>query len=101
MNGSQFWVVVGPVKKNWRHAVNQGWRPEACVVTSSVEEFRMLDPTEMRSVSLVDMGALSPEQVHAFADEMWILRTVWPEIRIISTVDVAAQVDAGRLPVFA
>ena len=89
-------VVVGPMGEAQDYIRRAGW--DQAQVATSAQLMRDLNPLRLATIHLVDVVDLGLDAVHAIAVELFILRTVWPHIRITGEVDVAAAVDAGHLP---
>lgn len=85
-----FWVVIGPRHRD-THSIS------AAVVVSSVEELRALDPAQIGGIACAeDIALLGDDELVRLAAEVFILRTVWPEIRF-RTGTTAAQIEASRV----
>lgn len=61
-------------------------RPDATLV-STAAELRAIDPLDIAGIRLVDLADLDPPVVDAIELELYILRTVWPDIAIIDDAD--------------
>ncbi len=94
-------LIVGPSPSAHLYGLARGWRPDRVDFVETADELRYIfEPTRHESVILVDTGLLSARERAAVAEEIRIIRLVWPEVQI-SDPDVVAQIDAdpGRVPV--
>lgn len=92
------WLIVGPPESTEHWAWLHGVRLDRVFHAASADEMRLFDPTTLARVVLVDIARLAQAVIDAIAEEIRIIRIVWPEIRI-EHPDVVAQIDAGLVPV--
>lgn len=95
------WLIVGPLESAKLYVTGCGWRLNRVDFAETADDLRYLfDPMTHEGVVVVDIARLLAREIRRIGEELRIIRTVWPEIRIAHP-DVVAQIDAdpGRVPV--
>jgi hypothetical protein len=94
------WLIVGPMESAQQYAADRGWRSNRVDYAETADDLRYaFDPTRHEGVVLVEVARLLAREVAKIGDELRIIRTVWPEVRIADHVVAQIDNDPGRVPV--
>ncbi len=85
-------VVVGPAGPAHNHA--HRWGLGQAIAVTSAAELVLVDPLTIDTIHLIAFDQLTDAEIDAITAELLILRTVWPEIRVIAEPDTVAQLTA-------
>lgn len=93
-----YWMIVGPEKQAWAHAMQRGWSDELTVVVSSAEEMRQTDPTQIEGVVWVQALQLGWDEAQRIAEELYVMHVTWPDIWIMAPAPIMAALHDGVVP---
>lgn len=79
----QYQAVIGAPASGAQYATQRGWELERdCVVLSSAEELRQVDPVAVRSIIVLDLAPLGTKEKDHIEHELLALKALWPEIEV-------------------